>query len=132
MPAPLPRYEQIAQLTGVRMAPFGEMFRDQVVAMKRSVLTYVKAAKSMATQLESNGTGIPVQITTSVGVMAFATEPKYSLGQTDAGFPVLPRPMNTQGWTKKDWEALQMEYMCSHYSQWPSKLPASNNIDLVG
>jgi hypothetical protein len=101
------------------MVSFGEMYADEVLAMKHLVMRYVQSAKAMQQQLKTNGAGIPVQMPSAVGVMAFTPTPKYSLEHTVDGFPVLPRPMNTQGWTKAVWEKLHMEFLCCHYSEWP-------------
>lgn len=113
----LPRYEEIAELTGVSLAPFGKMHAEEVLKFKHLVLGYMRSAIAMQQQLKVNGIGIPVDLTTGVGVTPFAPELKYSLAYTANGFPVLPRPMDTQGWTKKVWEQLYMEYMCCHYSE---------------
>jgi hypothetical protein len=118
------RYDHVAEFTGVKMQSFEDMHEDEVWKMKGLVSRYVEAANAMKTQLEAVGAGIPLDITTGVGVVPFAPQLKYTLGLTKTGFPVLPRPMNTHGWSKDDWEKLQMEFMCSHYSEWPVKIGA--------
>lgn len=113
------RYDHIAELTGVKMPSFEDMYEDEVLQMKGLVFKYVQAAKVMQQRLEAAGAGCPVEKTTGVGVVPYAGLRKYTLGHTATGFPVLPRPMNTQGWSKDDWEKLYMEYMSCHYSKWP-------------
>jgi hypothetical protein len=95
------------------------------------VLEYMQSALAMQTQLKGNSTGVPPEITTAVGVMPFAPQAKYSLGHTDDGFPVLPRPMDTQGWTKRDWERLHKEYMSCHYSEWRVGPGTQTGIDMT-
>lgn len=115
----MPRYEQISELTGVRIPPFADANKDEVLNMKHLVMKYMQDVLNMQKQLQAGGTGKPVEITTGVGVVALAPAKKYTLGRTENGFPTLPQPMNTQGWSKQVWEKLHMEYMCCHYSEWP-------------
>jgi hypothetical protein len=134
----MPRYEQIGRLTGVSTPPFSVVRRAEVLKMKHMVLEYMESVLDMQKQLKANGTvtegnttGVTGGITTGVGVKPFAPEHKFSLGQTDDGFPVLQRPMNTQGWTKRDWESLHMEYMSCHYSEWKVGLRRKTGIHMT-
>jgi hypothetical protein len=119
----MPRYDHIAEFTGVKMKSFEDMYEDQVMQMKVMVFKYVEAIKAMKKQLEDAGAGMPMEVTTIVGVAPFVAKQKYLLGHTATGLPVLPRPMNTQGWSKQDWEKLYMEYISCHYSEWPVTIP---------
>lgn len=142
----MPRYEQIGRLTGVSTPPFAVVHRAEVLKMKHMVMEYMESVLAMQKQLKANGTitegnttgvtggittGVTEGLTTGVGVKPFAPEQKFSLGHTDDGFPVLPRPMNTQGWTKRDWESLHMEYMCCHYSEWQVNLGRRSGVDMT-
>jgi len=95
------------------------MYQEEAVLMKHTALKYMQSVKALQRQLEQSGTGIPVGAGTGVGVIPSAPEEKYSLSYTDNGFPVLPRPLNTKGWSKRHLEQLQKEYMSCHYSEWP-------------
>jgi len=132
------RYEEIGQLTGVGIAGFAEVYKNDVYKMKCCVLKYMQSVVAMQQQLQADGTGTgtgtgpPLDITTGVGVIPLAPPKKYTLGHTDNGFPVLPRPMNTHGWTKQVWEHLHMEYMSCHYSECPVNIRAYTGIDMRG
>ena len=113
----LTRYDLVAELTGVAIAPLEDMYEDEVLQMKGLVFKYVQAARAMQKQLEATTTGVVMEKTTGVGIVPHAAQPKFTLTHTADGFPLLPLPMNTNSWLKKDWEKLYMEYMNCHYSE---------------
>lgn len=101
------RYERISEMTGLAMPSFKEMYPKEVLALKTSLLKYMQLLRAK----EPRGEG-------QIGVVvdaALATT--VTLTFTSVGFPVLPRPLDTGSWKKKNWELLFMEYMGCHYSE---------------
>lgn len=111
------RYEHIGELTGVSMPPFAEMYLNEVLHMKGLVSDYIMSAKAQRDLLEAGGTSQPRPRPNGLDVAPYARQSKYSLVHTESGFPVLPRPLNTEGWLKADWEELHKEYLNWHYSE---------------
>lgn len=99
-----PSFDQIAELMGVPSPTFCETYKDDVNKMKSSFLQYVKALRSMQSNV-----GLPFGIGNTPG------QPKLVLETTASGFPILPVPLQAQGWSKQEWELLFTLYMGRHY-----------------
>ncbi|KAF8168432.1 hypothetical protein B0H34DRAFT_804288 [Crassisporium funariophilum] len=97
-------YDHISELTGVALPSFEQMYSNEMLTMKASLLKYL-----LAIQVKQ------IQGATTIGATVNAEGPKVALTYTAAGFPILPRPMSTRGWKKDHWETLFMDYMGCHY-----------------
>ena len=72
--------------------------------MKLFMLNYMKALRAKQSHPE-----LPFGIGNDQG------QPKLVLGQTANGYPVLPVPLPSENWTKRDWENLFTMYIGRHY-----------------
>ncbi|KAF8149041.1 hypothetical protein B0H34DRAFT_193719 [Crassisporium funariophilum] len=97
-------YDRISELTGVALPLFEQMYSNEMLTMKASLLKYLLAIRAKQ-----------IQGATTIGATVNAEGPKVALTYTAAGFPILLRPMSTRGWKKDHWETLFMDYMGCHY-----------------
>jgi hypothetical protein len=97
-------FDRIAELMGVPSTTFLDTYQDNVQHMKLSFLKYVKALQS-----KQRHPALPF------GIGNDPDEPKVVLESTGGGYPILPIPLPSQNWKKKDWEDLFTMYMGRHY-----------------
>jgi len=95
------RHDTIADTFGVMASPFGKMFPQKALEMKRMVMNYVKALQAMLPATD----GIPVSGPTADNTQAVV----YN------GFPKLPADFNLAGYLKSGLEDLYRSYIGAHY-----------------
>lgn len=99
-------FDHIAELMHVPCATFVDTYTDDVKKMKLALLTYMKALRTQESHPD-----LPFGIGNHQG------QPRVVLDTTTNGYPILPIPLPSQTWTKRDWEDLFTMYMGSHYSK---------------
>jgi hypothetical protein len=102
------RFDRVAELMGVPSAPFTDTYSADVRKMKVLFLNYVKALQTKQSYPE-----LPF------GVGNGRKRPQFVLETTQDGFPIIPVPMGSENWRKRDWEDLFTLYMCQHYRKVP-------------
>jgi hypothetical protein len=93
---------------GVPAASFLESYPDDVKNMKLSILNYVKALRTKKGQSD-----VPF------GIGNDEEQPKVVLDTTTDGYPILPRPLPSEKWSKRQWEHLFKTYVGRHYRKFP-------------
>lgn len=106
------RFDRIAELMGIPLALFLDTYPDDVKNMKLSIMNYMKAVRTRQTHPK-----LPFSISKNTG------HPKIDLQITPAGYPILPVPLPSGNWGKRDWENLFTMYMGKHYGRVPFMWP---------
>ena len=93
---------------GIESIPFVDTYPDEVNCMKVSILNYVKGLRN----IESFG-----NMQSGIGVHSGIGKKKTNivLTKTSDGYPIIP-PLETEKWSKREWESLFTTYMGDHYS----------------
>lgn len=100
----LGRFDCIAELMGIPSAPFLETYPDDVKNLKLSILNYMKAVRAKKSHADI-----------LFGIGNDGRWPNLVLESTPDGFPIIPTPLPSDTWRKKDWEELFTMYMGRHY-----------------
>lgn len=90
---------------GVTSSTFLDTYPDEIQQMKLLMLKYVQTLRTWLEQGE-----VPFGIGNNKHL------PKTVLKMTDNGYPILPIPIPSSLWVKRDWEDLYTLYMGQHYS----------------
>jgi hypothetical protein len=89
---------------GVPSVSFCKTHKNDVHNMKVNLLNYAKALRSQQSHPD-----LPFGIGDNQG------KPKLVLPTTTTGYPILPLPLPSDKWNKKDWEDLFSMYIGRHY-----------------
>jgi hypothetical protein len=89
---------------GVPAAKFVETYRTDVQRMKVSLMNYMKALRT-----KQSHPALPFGIGKAAAKLVLQTTPE--------GYPIIPMPLGSDNWRKRDWEDLFTMYMGRHYSK---------------
>lgn len=103
------RFDRIAELMGIPSASFLDTYPDEVKSMKLSMMNYIKALRTRQTHPD-----LPFGLGKGTG------HPKIDLQITPGGYPILPVPLPSENWGKKEWENLFTMYIGKHYGKFHS------------
>ena len=90
----------------VPLASFLDTYPNIVKDMKLTLLTYIKSLWT-----KKGHPDIPF------GIGQYQSQPKIILEKTPNGYPIIPIPLQSPRFNKRDWEDLFTMYMSSHYSE---------------
>ena len=114
-------FDRIAELMDIPSSTFIEMHSEKVTDLMVKLVEYVVAMDRLQNPILEEGDGTANGLGTGTGPGPVSSsqnainQRSIVLVKSDDGYPILPDPIPSDGWTKTKWDNLFTEYLGQHY-----------------